>query len=358
MSQVTTPAGALDPRRELARRAIDGAMEAITRAGGSFDRGQVGASALEEMVGLGVLAGLIEDQSAQDIIIHGPDSIVVDRGAGLAPYEGYFSSPEALGLIVSRLVYMSGATFDFRSALHEGTLPNGVHFTAALPPVAIGGPIVELRRTFRPGLTGDQLVARGMLSNEMFEVLRRGARGRKNVVVVGTSDGGVRQLLSALANLVGDEERVLTIEDVPSLELSSPNALRLAVGPGTAMEHVITQGGRMRADRIVIDGVRGGEALAALMQLSARGGCMLGVHSAPGGNALDHLIALARMSGAGEGIGRVVASAVQLIVRVGRGSDGIGRVESVAEVMPDGAGGARVNEIFRGFAAVGQPQTF
>ena len=344
-------------RRDNAKRAVDAAMDGVQRSGASFDRNGVGAAALEELVGLGALAGLIDDPSIHEILVHGAESILVDRGGGLAPYDGYFSTPAALAQIIARLVAASGGAPG--RALCEGTLAGGVHFTAVLPPLAIGGPTLEIKRTQRAGLTGDQLVGRQMLGPDMFEVLRRAFAARRNIAIVGTSDAGVSRLVSALTNLAGHNERVLTIEGSLALELGSPSVVRLASAPGTDLSVLIAQGSRMRADRLVIDGVRGGETLPALLSLSARNGCVLGVHSAPAGNAFDHLVALARMGGAGEvGLPRVIASSVHVLVRVGLAMDASGKVESIAEVLPDGQGGGRINEIFRGPSAVGQPQAF
>jgi pilus assembly protein CpaF len=358
--EIGSPAVDGDPRRDAARRAVEAAVDAVARSGGSFDREKVTGAAVEEIVALGALGGLLGDHSAREILVQGPDTILVDRGQGLAPFEGYFSSAEALAVIVGRLVTMSGVYFDRQKAMQEGTLPTGVHFLAVLPPVAIGGPMVELRRTLRPGLTGDQLVSRGMLSNEIFELLRRAYQARRNIVVVGGADAGVGQLCSALANLASDGERVLTVEEVPNLELASPNAARLTVAPGATMDAVITQSGRMRADRVVIDGVRGGETLSALLQLSSRGGgCVLGVHSAAAADALDHLIALAYLGGgAPEAVGRFLPAAVQLLVRVGRGRDGRPRVESVGEVRKQGQGAQLVELFGANFASTGQSPSF
>lgn len=357
--EVPAPAGEGDPRRDGARRAVEAAVDAVSKSGPGFDREAIGHAALEELVGLGALGDLIADGGVSEIVVQGPDTIVADRGQGLAPEGACFSSSEALSVIVGRLVTLSGGYFDRGKAMHEGTLPMGVHFTAVLPPIAVGGPIVELRRTQRPGLTGEQLVSRGMLSNEMLDVLRRASRGRKNVVVVGSSDAGVVQLVSAVANLAQNGEHVLAIEDVPRLELGSATVVRLTAASGTSLEDVITQGGRMRADRVVIDGVRGKETLAALLTAASRSGSIVGVHSAPSAEAYDHLGALARLGGAtSEAITSVLPSAVHVVVRMGRGNDGRARVESLAEVRR-GGNGAQVVELFgSNFSSTGQSPSF
>lgn len=356
--ELGAPAGESDPRRASARRAVDAAVESVAASGMSFDRDKVAAAALEELVGLGALGPLLADSSVREAVVQGVDGILVDRGQGLAPYDGYFSSVEALTVIVGRMVTQAGGFFDRNKANHEGTLPDGVHFTAVLPPVAVGGPVVELRRTQRAAVTGESLVSRGVLSNDILELLRRASRARKGIAVVGTSDAGVTQLVSAIANLGGSDERLLAIEVVPELALAAGDVVRLTAPAGASFESVIHQGGRMRADRIVIDGVRGGEALAALVTAGSRSGSVVGVHSRGGADAIAHLVTLARIGGGSpEAIAGLVASAVAVVVRMGRGQDGP-RVESVGEVRASGTG-ADVIELFGSdHASTGQSPSF
>jgi pilus assembly protein CpaF len=356
---VTSPAADGDPRRDAARRAVDAAVDAAAKSGPSFDRERVGAAAVEELVGLGALSALLASPSVREIVVQGPGSVLVDQGQGLGSGDGYFSSAEALSVIVGRLVALSGGQHDGGAARHEGLLPSGFHFTALMPPVAVGGPIVELRRVAGRSLTADQLVARGMLSNDMLEVLRRATRARKAIVVIGAADAGVSACVSGLANLVGEEERVVVVEGSPTLELASSNVVRLTATSGVSLDELITQGGRMRGDRIVIDGVRGPETLGALLTVASRNGSVLGVHSAPGGDTLGYLSALARLGGSNpEALGRILPSAASVLVRVGRGADGRARVESLSEVR-HGGGGAQVVDLFgANFAATGQSPSF
>ncbi len=353
--EVGAPVGDKDPRRGNARRAVEAAVDDVAGSGMSFERDKVATAALEELVGLGALGSIVSDLSVREAVVQGVDGILVDRGQGLTPHDGYFSSVEALTVIVGRMVSMAGGFFDRSKASHEGTLPDGVHFTATLPPVAIGGPVIELRRTKRSGITGEQLVARGMLSNDILELLRRAVRGRKGVAIVGTSDAGVSQLVSAVANLSGPDERLVAIEVVPDLDLASESAVRLTCPSGSTFESVIHQGGRMRADRVVIDGVRGGEALAALVTAASRSGSVVGVHSKSGPDALDHLTTLARIGGGSpEALSRLAASAITLVVRVGRG-DARPRVESVGEVRASGSGASLVELFGADHASTGSP---
>lgn len=356
---VATPALEGDPRRAAARRAVESAIESAAASGMSLDRDKVASAALEELVGLGAIGAIVADTAVRGAVVQGIDGVLVDRGQGLAPHDGCFSSVEALTVIVGRMVAMAGGYFDRNKPIHEGTLPNGVHFHAVLPPVAVGGPVVELRRLQRGAVTGEQLVARGVLSSDILDLLRRAVRVRKGVAVVGARDAGVSQLVSAVANLGAPDERILAIEVVPDLELASPEAVRLTAAAGATFESVIEQGGRMHADRVVIDGVRGGEALAALVTAASRTGAVLGVHSQGGPDALAHLVALAAIGGgARDALPALVGSAIGIVVRMARAGDGRPRVESVGEVRVSESGATLVELFGSNFAATGQSAGF
>ena len=306
---------------------------------------------------LGPLGTLIDDASALEILVEGPDRILVDRGQGPAPADGAFASAESLSAIVGRMVTMSGGRFD-GGPLQEGTLPGGVHFTAFLPPVAVGGPVVELRRTQRPSPAPDALVTEGVISQPMFDLLRRAAEAGRNVAVVGPTPM-VSRIVSAVVNLAGDDQRVVTVERTPSLTLASPRPVRLSAGAGADVSRLIEQAGRLRGDRLAIDGVQGGELLSALLSCASRPGCVLGVHSATGGDPLRQLQALAELGGgAPAAVRRVLAGALQLLVEVEGGLQGRGAVRSVAEVVSDPAGAAERHELVGPNGAVAQPSSF
>ncbi|MGF1467686.1 MAG: ATPase, T2SS/T4P/T4SS family [Sandaracinaceae bacterium] len=352
------PAPAGHPRRQEAERQVQTALRDLEPPMDGTDEATLAAAAVEELVGLGALASLVDDGGALEILVEGPGRMLVDRGEGHALQAGVFSTPEALAIIVGRLVAMAGGRFDPGRPLHEGTLPNGLHFSAVLPPVAVGGPQLELRRTARPGITGEQLVGQGTLSPPMLEVLNRAVQAERNVVVVGAHPA-VGQVVSALVNAVDDGARSVTVEESPTLELSGQQAVRLCAAPGADLAQLIQQAVRMRGDRLVIDGVRGPETLGALLALASRsGGGLMGIRSASGPDALSHVSALAQLGGGSRvALERILPSAIQVLVRVGA-SGAEGRVESVAEVLGDG-GTVRLNELFAPeFKSVGQPEGF
>jgi pilus assembly protein CpaF len=332
------PPEALDPERwREARSAIDAAIARLEREGGSpGDRESLASSALQEALGLGPLGPLLDDPGVLEIVIEGPSTILVDRGSDLAPVPGRFSSADQLVTIVGRLLARGGAVLDGSSAMVETTLPDGAHVIAMLPPVALRGPVIEIRRTGRAPVTGESLVQNGLLTNDMLGVLRSAIEARRNVVVVGPGEVGVGSVVSAIANLAHSDDRVLAIEASPELALSAPHVVRLSASSGVRLGTLLAQAPRLRSDRLVLDGVSGPETRDALVLLASRGaGCVLGVRTSPTGPALEHLEALAGLDNGTNGVSRLLASAIHVLVRVGRDANGARRIVLIAEVTND-----------------------
>nr|MDQ3037677.1 Flp pilus assembly complex ATPase component TadA [Myxococcota bacterium] len=332
------PPEANEPERwREVRGAVDAAIQRLESEGGSAgDREALTAAAVQEAIGLGPLGALLDDPGVLEIVVEGPSAILVDRGSGLAAVGGRFSSSDQLITIIGRLISRAGGSFDGASALQEATLPDGAHLLAVLPPVAIRGPVLEIRRTGRAPVTGESLVQQGMITGDMLGTLRAAVTARRNVVVVGGGELGVSAVASMLANLADAEDRVLAIEAAPELALAATHAVRLTASSRVSLGELLAQAPRLRADRVVIDGVSGAEARTALLLLASRGaGCVLGVRSAPTGSALDHVEALAAMDGGSDTIGRLLASAIHVIVRLGRDANGVRRVLSIAEITSD-----------------------
>jgi pilus assembly protein CpaF len=277
------------------------------------------------------------------------------------PSPGRFSSADQLTTIVGRLITRAGGAFDGSTALWEGTLPEGAHVVAILPPVALRGPIIEVRRTGRAPVTGESLVEQGVLSREMLDTLRSAVENRKNVVIVGGNDGGVGSVVSMVANLGAVEDRVLAIEASPELALAAQHAVRLSASSHVGLATLLAQAPRLRADRIVIDGVSGPEAREALLLLASRGSaCVLGVRSTPNGSPLDHVEALAALGGAAESLPRLLSAAVHVLVKVARDPSGVRRIVSISEITSE-EGIPTAQELFQhsgDFQATGKRATF
>lgn len=304
---------------------------------------------------LGPLAALLEEPGVLEIVVEGARTILVDRGTGLVAAPSKFASPIHAVRAVAQLFAQAGVALS-AAPIQDACLPDGSYVQVVLPPVAVGGPIVEIRRLGRPAVAGETLVAQGMLSSDMLATLRAAVAVRRNIVVVGPDDAGVSGLLSALVQSAGDE-RIVAVESTAELTLGSAKATRFTAG-GAAFGELIARASRLRCDRVVIDGVRGAEAREALIALASRGGAtLLGVRAVSHSAVLEHLEALASLAGGKDGVAALIGASVHVVVRMARGADGTRRVESISELGTEG-----LVELFElgenGFASTGYRPSF
>jgi len=282
--------------------------------------------------------------------------VLVDRGAGLIPESVSFSSGTMLATIGRRLVARGGADHASGGPVLRATLPEGERVTVVLPPVAIGGPLVEIRRS--APAPSEALIARGVLDQAVLDVLGRAVGARKNVAVVGAPDL-VSELLAALAALAGEDERFVTV-GASDLALGRPH---VALGPGGGLDvgAVARYGALLHADRFVVHGVAGADAFEALAAVASRGGgSFIGYGASNGSDPTAALQLGARLAGRGDrgAVAGLVAEAVDVVVHVERGDDGP-RVSSVAEVTGLDGDAVQSTALFTyadgGFQASGSP---
>ncbi len=337
-------------RWTAAKAAIDATVQEL----GGSEEGVV-AAALREAVGLGPFESLLEDSEVEAIVAEGPRKILVDRGAGLTPENVSFSSGAMLATIGRRLVARGGADHGSDGPVLRATLPEGERVTVVLPPVAIGGPLVEIRRT--SPAPSEALIARGVLDKAVLEVLGRAVGARKNVAVIGPSDLA-SEILAALAGLTDDDERFVTV-GASDLALGRPH---VALGPGGGLDvgAVARYGALLSADRFVVHGVAGADAFEALAAVASRGGgSFIGYGGSNGGDPTASLQLGARLAGRGDqgAIAALVADAIDVVVHVERTPDGP-RVSSVSEVTGASGESVQAAALFTydgGFQASGSP---
>jgi pilus assembly protein CpaF len=306
---------------------------------------------------LGPFETLLEEVGVLEVVAEGPSRLMVDRGTGLVPAGKSFASEAALAAATARLFANAGARLVHGVAVQEAALPDGTHVLAVLPPFAVGGPFVEIRRLGRPTIPGETLVAQGMLSNDMLSTLRSAVAVRRNIIVIGPSDAGVAPLIAALTAMVHEDERIACIEASPELAIPSGRAIRFQSGDGD-LSALIDRASTFRSDRLVIDGVTGGHVRSALTALVGRsGGSMVGIRTQSSGAVLEHLGALASMSGGRDGVAALVAAASHVVVRMGRSTDGVRRIESIAELQSEGLV-ALFEHDDGGFASTGTAASF
>jgi pilus assembly protein CpaF len=310
---------------------------------GAEDREAVVGRILRDTVGLGPLEELLEDPGVEEVMVNGPDRVYVERGGRLEPAGVAFSDEEALRDAVERILAPLGRRVDELSPMVDARLADGSRVNVVVPPLAIDGPTLSIRRfgARRPGPR--ELLELGTLDEAQLESLRGAVAGRRSVLVSGGTGSGKTTLLNALSGFIGAGERVVTIEDAAELRLRQPHVVRLESRPPSVegrgevtIRDLLRNALRMRPDRIVIGEVRGGEALDLLTALNTgHDGALSTVHANSPADALSRLETLALMAGLGlphEAIAAQVRRGIDLVVQLERRADGARRVVDIAEI--------------------------
>jgi len=298
----------------------------------------------ERALGAGPLELLLRDPEVDEILVSGTTRVWVERGGRLSQTEARFESEDQLRLAIERLLAPAGRRVDEAEPLCDARLPDGSRINVVLPPLAVDGPALSIRR-FRPrGLSADQLVELGSWSPELVELLGDAIGRRLNILVCGGTGSGKTTTLAAIAGLLGRDERVVTIEDTAELRLSLRHVVRLEARPASiegrgevTIRMLVRNALRMRPDRIIVGEVRGAEALDMLIALATgHDGSLTTIHAGSPAEALRRLETLALMADLGLPHGAIrtqVAQAIDLVVLQVRGSSGLRRVERVDRVF-------------------------
>jgi pilus assembly protein CpaF len=310
----------------------------------------------ERALGLGVLEPLLRDPEVDEILVCGTTPAWVERAGRLVPTEVRFASEAELRHVIERILAPLGRRADEAEPLCDARLPDGSRVNVVLPPLALDGPVLTIRR-FRPrGFTPAELVAQGTLSAPLLDFLARAVRARCTLLICGGTGSGKTTTLGALAAFVGSAERVVTIEDSAELKLALPHVVRLEARPPNlegrgevTIRRLVRNALRMRPDRLIVGEVRGAEAFDLLIALSTgHAGSLCTIHAGSAAEALRRLETLALMADVELPLAAIrdqIADAIDLVVRQERGADGTRRVVEVAEVVRV-AGGPAVRELF------------
>src|SRR3954467_9330469 len=369
----------MDPFDELAealrRRLIERARRGEAAAGGGLavevralvdseaaalpdgDREALAARGVRGAPGLGPLEPLLSDPRVDEVMVNGPGEVWVERAGRIEPTSVRFASEAELLHSIERILAPLGRRVDEASPLCDARLPDGSRVNVVIPPLALGGPCLTIRRFRRHGFSLEDLVAGGTLTAPLASFLAGCVRSRATGLVSGGAGGRKTTPLNALSGAIPDGERIVTIEDAAELRLRQRHVVRLEARPPNVegrgevtIRALVRNALRMRPDRIVVGEVRGGEALDMLMALNTgHEGSLTTVHANSCEDALRRVETLALMAGVGlphEAVREQVASALSLVVHQARGPDGARRVESVAEVVRV-AGGAGTRELYR-----------
>jgi pilus assembly protein CpaF len=311
---------------------------------GREDRAAVEELIVRDTVGLGPLEELLADPTVEEVMVNGPDDVYVERGGRIEPAGVFFPDEEDLRNAIERILAPLGRRIDELSPMVDARLADGSRVNVVIPPLAIDGPALSIRRfgASRPGPS--ELVELGTLTPAQCELLEGAVAGRRSVLVSGGTGSGKTTLLNALSSFIAPGERVVTIEDAAELRLQQPHVVRMESRPASVegrgevtVRDLLRNALRMRPDRIVIGEVRGPEALDLLTALNTgHDGALSTVHANSPGDALSRLETLALMAGLGLPHGAIaeqVQRGVDLVVHLERRGDGARRVTEIAEVV-------------------------
>jgi pilus assembly protein CpaF len=311
---------------------------------------------LREAVGLGPLEELLADPAVEEVMVNGHDRVYVERGGRIERTEVEFASDQSLRDAIERILTPLGRRVDELSPMVDARLDDGSRVHVVIPPLAVDGPSLSIRRfsAVRPGPR--ELVELGTLTPELHDELAAAVAARRSILVSGGTGSGKTTLLNALSAFIDEAERVVTIEDAAELRLRQPHVVRLESRPANVegrgrvtIRDLLRGALRMRPDRIVIGEVRGGEALDLLMALNTgHDGALSTVHANSPEDALRRVETLALMGGVGlphEALREQLGRGLDLVIHLARLSDGSRRVIEVAEVVRT-AGSVGVRELY------------
>jgi pilus assembly protein CpaF len=299
---------------------------------------------VNDMMGLGPLEPLLEDDSITDIMINGPKQVYIEKKGKLELSGVLFEDNAHLLNICNRIVSRVGRRVDEASPICDARLLDGSRVNIIIPPLAIDGPSVSIRKFGKRQIGFDQMVQQGNISPAMATVLRVASRCRLNLVVSGGTGSGKTTLLNALSGMIDNGERVVTIEDAAELRMQQPHVVRLETRPANLegngevnMRDLVKNALRMRPDRIILGEVRGPEAIDLLQAMNTgHDGSMGTLHANRPREALtrlENMVTMGQSSLPPKAIRSQIAGSLQLIVQISRMRDGVRRITHITEVV-------------------------
>ncbi len=307
------------------------------------EKQQISDEVLHEVFGLGPLEPLLQDPSISDILVNGYQHVYVERKGILEPTTVRFHDDGHLLRIIDKIVSQVGRRVDESNPMVDARLADGSRVNAIIPPLAVDGPLLSIRRFGTDRLMPEDLVERRSLTSGMLRLLEAAVRTRLNLIVCGGTGAGKTTLLNALSAFISPKERIVTIEDAAELQLKQPHLARLETRPANLEGHgavkqrqLLVNALRMRPDRIIVGEVRGEEALDMLQAMNTgHDGSLTTVHANSPRDAVSRLEVMVSLANANmhlSAIRQQIASAVHLLVQCARMSDGTRRVTHVTEI--------------------------
>jgi pilus assembly protein CpaF len=308
-----------------------------------YDRENIVQDVLHEVFGLGPLEVLLQDPTISDILVNRASQVFIEREGRIEETDIVFRDDKHLMQIIERIVSAVGRRVDESTPMVDARLQDGSRVNAIIPPLALDGPAMSIRRFRTDRLGPDDLVDRESLTKPMLDFLRGTVAARLNIIVSGGTGAGKTTLLNILSSFISAKERIVTIEDAAELTLRQRHVVRLETRPpniegkgSVRQRQLVINALRMRPDRIVVGEVRGEEALDMLQAMNTgHDGSLTTIHANSPRDALyrlDTMVAMANLNIPDKAVRQQVASAVNLVIQISRMSDGTRKVVSISEI--------------------------
>jgi len=299
---------------------------------------------LDEIIGFGPITGLLSDSSVTEIMVNGPEHVYIEKEGKLVLTDAKFKNDNHVLHVIKKIVSPIGRRIDESSPMVDARLPNGSRVNAIIPPLAIDGPSITIRKFAEDPFKVEDLVRFGTMNSKMAELLRNCVEGRLNVVVSGGTGSGKTTTLNVLSSFIPHNERIVTIEDAAELQLSQEHVVRLETRPSNlegkgeiTIRDLVKNSLRMRPDRIIVGEVRSGEALDMLQAMNTgHDGSLTTGHANSPRDMLSRIETMVLMSGMNLPIKAIrdqVASAIDIIVQQSRLMDGSRKITYITEVQ-------------------------
>ena len=313
---------------------------------------------LDEVLGLGPLEPLLKDPTVSDILVNTHERVFVERFGQLEVTPVKFKDDRHLLRIIDKIVSAVGRRLDESQPWVDARLADGSRVNALIPPCAVDGPLLSIRKFSKTPLSVDRLIEIGSMTGEMAEVLRAIVKTRLNVLISGGTGSGKTTMLNALSSFISDRERIVTIEDTAELQLQQVHVARMETRPSNVegkgevtQRDLVRNALRMRPDRIIVGEVRGAEVLDMLQAMNTgHEGSMTTIHANSGRDALarlEHMIGMTGIELPMRSLRAQIASALHIVVQLQRMSDGRRRLVSVQEITGMEGEVVSMQEIFR-----------